>query len=41
MFDKLKELYLRGLLTHADLGSAVSKGWISEGQRAYILSINA
>ena len=37
MFEKLKEMFLKGILNERMLGNAVKKGWISEEQKLQII----
>lgn len=38
MFEKLRELYKKGLLTNDMLSNAVSKGWISAEEKNLIIN---
>ena len=38
MYNKLLNMYKRGLLTEAQLDNAVKKGWITEEQKEEILN---
>lgn len=37
MYNRLKKLYLAGRLNDAGLENAVTRGWITEGQKAEII----
>lgn len=39
MFERLKYLYDEGRLTEVQLGVAVSKGWITEGEKTDIVGV--
>lgn len=38
MFETLKRLYKEGSLTEQGLNNAISKGWITEQQKALIMA---
>ena len=38
MYEKLKQMYLAGKLTEAQLNNAVAKGWITEEQKLEIIA---
>lgn len=37
VYNRLKKLYLAGRLNDAGLGNAVTRGWITEDQKAEII----